>query len=335
MFINYQGLNTSLNKKLYPLYIIIGQDAFIQNDIYTKIKSAWHKQGSIETEVLEVDNNWHNAFDLANSYGLFSELTLLDIRFNKKSVNKDFKEAVSNYLDNYNPKSLVIIKAPQLTNKQLQFLDKNPNAQIVLAKQLSLFELESWIRTELKRLNIQTNKDVASLICQFSQNNMLAAQQTITKLNLINTPDKKFTSDEVLQFINDQSEYPVYDLTSACLQANASQAINILHKFAQNNQTSNIYILWLLSNEVRQILQLKQLLNQSLSIQAACKKLKIWPQKVKMYEKAVQRFSLEQLTSLLSLSAKLDTLIKSTSDTNIWDKIEQLTLLICLGWKTK
>ena len=335
MFSNYQGLNSSLNKKIYPLYIVIGQDAFIQNDIYSKIKSHWQKQGSIETEVLEVDNNWRNAFDLANNYGLFSELTLLDIRFNKKTANKDFKEAVNNYLDNFNPKSLVIIKAPQLTNKQLQFLDKNTNAQVILAKPLLAYELESWIRTEFKRLNIQTNNDVAGLIYQFSQNNMLAAQQTITKLSLINTPDKIFTSDEVLQFINDQSEYPVYDLTSACLQANAQQAVNILRKFAQSNQTSNIYILWLLSNEIRQVIQLKQMLNQSISMQAACKKLKIWPQKIKMYEKAMRRFDLEQLTALLTLSAKLDALIKSTSDANIWDKIEQLTLLICLGWDKK
>lgn len=335
MFINYQGLSTSLNKKIYPLYIIIGQDAFIQNDIYSKIKSTWHKQGSIETEIIEVENNWNNAFDLANNYGLFSELTLLDIRFNKKTVTKDSKEAINNYLDKFNPKSLVIIKAPQLTNKQLQFLDKNPNVEVVSAKQLSAYELETWIRSELKRLNIQTSKEVASLIYQFSQNNMLAAQQTITKLSLINTRDKVFTSEEVLQFINDQSEYPVYDLTNACLLANAPQAINILRKLAQNNQTSNVYILWLLSNEVRQILQIKQMLTQSISIQAACKKLKIWPQKVKMYEKATQRFSLEQLTNLLTLSAKLDSLIKSTSDANIWDKIEQLTLLICLGWKIR
>lgn len=335
MFINYQGLELNLNKNLYPLYVIIGQDGFIQNDIYSKIKYAWQKQGNIETEVLEIDNAWQNAFDLANSYGLFSDLTLLDLRYNKKTLTKDFKESVNNYLNNFNSKSLVIIKAPQLSNKQLQFLEKNPNAQVVSAKSLSAYELEGWIRTELKRLTIQADKNVASLIYQFSQNNMLAAQQTITKLSLINTPGKIFNSAEVLQFINDQSEYPVYDLTNACLHANAPQAINILRKFAQNNQTSNVFILWLLSNEVRQILQLKQMLNQSISMQAACKRLKIWPQKIKTYEKAVQRFSLEQLTTLLTLSAKLDVLIKSTSDTNIWNKIEQLTLLICLGWKTK
>ena len=125
MFINYQGLELNLNKNLYPLYVIIGQDGFIQNDIYSKIKYAWQKQGNIETEVLEIDNAWQNAFDLANSYGLFSDLTLLDLRYNKKTLTKDFKESVNNYLNNFNSKSLVIIKAPQLSNKQLQFLEKN------------------------------------------------------------------------------------------------------------------------------------------------------------------------------------------------------------------
>lgn len=333
MLVNYQGLNTQIKKKLYPVYIIIGQDPYLQNDCFQKIKSSWQAQGAVETEVIEVDNNWGNAFDLANNYGLFSELTCLDIRFNKKSFNKNFKEVISNYLNHYNPKSLIIIKAPNITSKQLQPIADNPNLQIVNAKQLNAIELQKWIRQELTNANIQTESDVADIIYQFSQNNMLAARQTIAKLNLINSENKVFTSTEILKFINNQSEYPVYELTSACLLANSSQAISILRKFSTNNQTNNIYILWLLSHEVRQLMRLKNMLGQATSLQIACKKLKIWPQKIKMYEAACNRFNYEQLSGLIKYCAQLDVMMKTSSDKNIWDKLEQLTLLICLGWK--
>lgn len=334
MLVSYQELATNIKKKIYPLYIIIGQDPYLQNASYQKIKSAFQNQGTVTTEVLEIDNNCDNAFDIANNYGLFSELTCLDVRFNQKSLNKNFKDSVSKYLKNFNPKSLVIIKAPLITNKQLLQLVNKHNLQIVNAKQLTATEIKRWIHQELQRLNIRTEQDVAQIIYQFSQNNMLAAQQTINRLSLINSSDKTFTSAEVMQFINDQSEYPVYELISACLLANSSQAISILRKFSVNNQTNNIYILWLLSNEIRQIIQLKQMLNQAISIQDACKKLKIWPQKIKMYQQACNRFNNKQLSELLQYCAQLDIMMKSSTNSskNIWNRLEQLTLLICLGW---
>ena len=334
MLVNYQELATNIKKKLYPLYIIIGQDPYLQDASYQKIKSTFNNQGTVETEILEVNNDWDNAFDIANNYGLFSELTCLDIRFNQKALNKNFKESIDKYLKNFNPKSLVIIKAPLITSKQLLQLTNNHNLQIINAKQLSAIEMERWIHQELQKLNIKTDKDVAQIIYQFSQNNMLAAQQTITRLNLINKPGKIFTGAEIMQFINDQSEYPVYELINACLLANSSQAVSILRKFSVNNQANNIYILWLLSNEIRQLMQLKQMLSQAISIQIACKKLKIWPQKIKMYERACARFNVKQLSQLLQHCAQLDIIMKSNSNQNIWDKLEQLALLICLGWKT-
>jgi DNA polymerase-3 subunit delta len=354
MLVKYHDLNASINKNILPLYIVIGQDPYLQNDISLKIKQAWIKKGASEHATIDVDDEWQNAFATANHYSLFNELLLLDIRYQKKTINANFKESLLKYLNNYNVKTLIIIKAPNLTYKQLDFLAPKTSVKICSAQQLSNIELEIWIKKELQNLNMQFENDIPKIIAQHSQNNMLAAHQTIIKLNLtyqknperaensspeaLLTSKSKYlkcqhtlTSNILLNFICNQSEYPAYELTTACLQANFTQAIYILQKFANNNQNTTVYILWLLNHEIEILIHLKQSeINGTLS-QNTYKILKIWPQKIKIYEKALQRFSIEKLEAILQQCAHLDYKLKSSTDANVWDKLEQLIMLICLG----
>lgn len=332
MLVKYQDITTKINTNICPLYIIIGQDTYLQNDIGHKIKQVWKKTDEVDEEILDIDDEWQNAFMQANSYSLFSERLLIDIRYAKKTINSNFKESILKYANNYNPKTLVIIKAPNLTYKQLDFLVSNKNILICSAQQLSLHELEMWIKKELQNFNIIAENNIHKLIAQYTQNNMLAAHQTIVKLSL--TFKDVLTEDNLLKFINDQSEYPIYELTAACLQANSSHAINILRKFANNNQNTSVYILWLLSHEVQTLLQLKQMEINTESMPAAYKKLKIWPQKIKMYEVALKRFTLTELEEALKKCALLDFKLKSSTDINVWDKLEQLILILSLGRQT-
>lgn len=333
MLVKYRDLYHDINKKICPLYVIFGQDIYLQNDITQQIKQAWIKKGATDFETIDVDGDeWQNVFARANHYSLFNDLLFLDIRYSKKTINSNFKESILKYLSNYNLKTIIIIKAPNLTYKQLDFLASNTNLKICSAQQLSKNELEIWIKRELENLNMKFDNDIPKLITQNSQNNMLAAHQTIVKLNL--TYKDKITSDNLLQLIYNQSEYPAYELTTACLQANFTQAINILQKFANNNQNTSVYILWLLSHEIQNLLYLKQKEINAEPMQNAYKKLNIWAQKIKIYETALQRFSLEKLEILLKKCAILDSKLKSSTDINIWDKLEQLIMLLCLGWST-
>lgn len=332
MLVKYQDLTTNLNKKIYPLYVILGQDQYLQNAINQKIKKIWCKETSSDAEIIDIDDDWQNAFTMANSYSLFSELLFLEIRFSKKTITNNFKQSITQYLGKHNPKSLVVVKAFNLNYKQLDFLVTNKNLQIFSAQPLNMHELEVWIKQELHNANLKFENNVPKFIAESSQNNMLAAHQTLIKLKLTNDTNKQITCDFLLEFMNNQAEYPVYDLTTACLQANFVHARNIFRKLATNNQNTSVYILWLLSHEIQNLIYLKQTIINSQSLQNAFKKLKIWPQKTKIYEKALQRFSLDELENLLKYCAFLDFQLKSAADFNTWNKLEQIIKLTCLGW---
>ncbi|MDF1757890.1 MAG: DNA polymerase III subunit delta [Legionellaceae bacterium] len=333
MIIKSQALEANVAKKIYPLYLLTGQDQYLLNSSAQIIKSKWAKCYEYDEDIIEFTNNdWEIVFDKANNYSLFSEAMLLDIRFNKKSMDAAGKKAILKYLNNYNDKCLIIIRAPNIPTKQLQWLTKDKNCLITQAMPYTPIELENWIKSELQKQEIRHDKDVPKLIFQYSQNNMLAASQVIQKLSLINDPEKVFSSSEVLQYISDQSEYPIYDLANACLAAKSDKCISILNKISQN-KGEPVYILWILTQEIRLLLQISNLISQRMSMSSACSQLNIWSQRMSLYDMTLKRLSKIHLEELLQYCATLDETIKSNRSNCIWDKLQQLALLICFGWK--
>ena len=184
-----QGMvQSSLSKAHFPVYVITGEDPFLQDKIRYTIKQSWLKQGICETSVLTVSNkDWDKAFENANNYSLFSELMLLDIRYNQKSIDAASKATILNYLNNYNPKTIIIISAPHLPSKQLTWLLEHQNAGLINVTTYNKNEFLQWIKSKMAENNILFDGDIPELIYQHSQNNLLSASQVIDKLSLIYT----------------------------------------------------------------------------------------------------------------------------------------------------
>ncbi|MDP3704542.1 MAG: DNA polymerase III subunit delta [Legionellaceae bacterium] len=330
MMIKNTSLAHSLQNTIAPLYCLTGQDHFLINEATQLIKKAWRSKGECDEKIVYINStaDWALCVQEANSYSLFAPYVLLDIRYEKKTIDASGKACIQAYLDNINPKSLVLIQATQVPTKQLQWLSNHKNAMLVQAIPLTASGLQSWIAQELQRRTMNYESSVPALIHQYSQNNMLACAQVIEKLSLINTTGLTFSIELVKEHLTDQCEYPLYDLADACLAANADKVIHLLRQVSQNRGEPT-FILWLLSQEIRQLIQLSQHMNQSVPWNTACNQLKIWPQRVRLYEMAIKRFTLTQLYPLLQRCQQLDVQIKSTQSTYIWNELEHLALSIC------
>jgi DNA polymerase-3 subunit delta len=333
MIIKQGMIENSLAKSHFPVYIITGEDPFLQTQVRYTIKQSWLMKGICDTSVLTVSNkDWDKAFENANNYSLFSELMLLDIRCNQKSIDTASKTTILNYLNNYNDKTLIIISAPYVPSKQLKWLLDHKNAVLINVTTYNKSEFLHWIKTQFESKNILFEVTIPELIYQYSQNNLLSASQLIEKLSLIYTNKETISEAQVIEYLTNDCEYPVYDLADACLSGNPQKSIDVIRKISQN-RAEPLYILWVLSQEIRLLIQLKKLVHNKVSFSKACAELKIWSNRVGFYEKAFIRLTLEQLYTIITLCGHIDETIKTISHANIWGKIEQLALIICFGWE--
>lgn len=330
MQINDQALAQHLQKNIKGIYALTGTDIYLLNEAALKIKTAWRQRADTDEQVIDIlhSSDWQKLLDEAYSYSLFSEQILLDIRFDKKTIDAKGKDVLQSYLKDFNPRCLIILRLDSIPVKQLQWLYSHEQVVLVPVTPLTDGALQRWITTQLNGLRY--DPDIPVLIQQYTQNNMLACAQVITKLTLIYDDQTQISAEDLSPQLTDECHYELYELADACLTANADKAIHLL-RLARAKRIEPTLILWLFTQEIRQLIQLTYLLKQAISFTTACSQLKIWPKRAKSYETSLRRLPFTKLQELLKHSKMLDDQIKTNQHYPIWDGFEKLALAICLG----
>jgi len=336
MLIKQQALLTHLQQhKLAALYILFGQDHFLLNTAAESIYSAWqtaNNNGSEKTILyLDSPTDWALLEEEATSYSLFAHYVFIDIRYEKKTIDTNGKAFFSNYLQNINPSCLLLLRAPNLTQKQLQGLITHQQVHLIQANALNNLGMQKWIIEQLKKNALHFEQPVPALIHQYTQGNLLACAQVIEKIKLVAEENVLLTTEFVREQLVDQCNYQLFELADVCLSQNPDKVIQLL-RHAYHSKIEPSLILWLLAQEIRLLIRLIELIKQSsLNFNSACSQLKIWPHRIKLYESALKKMQLSILIKLLQFCNLIDERIKSNQSNQIWQALEQLALSFCLA----
>ena len=335
MLIKQQALASHLSQKLAAGYILFGQEYFLLSEAAKSLKNAWktlHDE-EVEESILSINSpvDWGLVNDLVNSNSLFSRATLVDLRYEKKTLEAAAKDFFKLYLQKINPSCLLIMQAPNLPLKQLQGLSNHNCLHLVQASSLDNSAMKAWISKKLQTLNLKYEQEVPGLIQQYTEGNMLACAQVIEKLELIAETGSVLTTSIVREQLVDQCDYQPFELSDACLSHNAAKAVQLL-RHACNSKVEPTLILWLLAQDLRLLVRLNELtMQQALPFNVACNQLKIWPQRAKLYQFILKKIQLNTLLQLLKFCKILDERIKTSQSKQIWQGFEQIALSLCLG----
>jgi DNA polymerase-3 subunit delta len=330
MLIKYQGLPGLLQKSTRALYVLLGNDPYLLNDAAVQIKQSFLKRPDVSQAVIDIQSpaDWSLLVAEANSYSLFSEYVFLDARYDKKTIDATGKGLLTEYLAAINDRCLILLRAPMLSAKAIQWLVDSPHTVVVQVYPFAADALKQWVDKQLRSKSLRSELGVTNLIHQYTQGNMLATAQLIEKLSLCSKPDEMITIAMIREQLSDQSHFEVYALAEACLNANAGQCLRLLQQFRAERIEPTL-ILWILTQEVRLLIQLHYLLKQHTSMDAACSQLKIWSSRIQFYAKATARLSLKPLLTLLGECKQLDEMIKTTQSMQIWDRFDLIALSLC------
>lgn len=332
MQIKQQALTQHIQKKIAPIYVLTGQDNYLIEDSLNCIKSAIKKAHDCDEKMISIQSpdDWNIITDEANSYSLFSDSTLINIVYDKKSIDVNGKKILNEYLKSINPRCFIIIRAPNVPAKQLLWLANHDQVVVVVSYPLAPDAMKSWIVNQFKNNSLQIQPQIPELIYQYTQGNMLACAQVIEKIALTNGPNSPIGKEQALEHLSDQCEHSLFELVEACLLGHADKAVQILRQ-AANNKSESILVLWMLTQEVRTLIQLAFANERKNDFKTTCSQLKIWPQRTNLYQLAVKRFDAEFLRQLIQYCQHIDEQIKSSLNSQVWNSLEKLSLSLCLG----
>ena len=333
MQIKQTALNDQIKKKIAPVYVLIGQDNYLIEEAFNTLKSAITQAYDCEEKRLSIESaqDWKSATEEANSYSLFSETIFINGLFEKKTIDAASKKILGQYLDAINSRCFMVIRAPQVPAKQIIWLTNHEQVVVVVAYPLNALAMKQWIGAQLKKHTLQCKPSIPDLIYQYTQGNMLASAQVIEKIALTHAPGSHISEQQALEHVSNQCEHSLYELVDACLLGQTDKALQVIRQ-AANNKTESILVLWMLTQEIRVLVQLKALLQKNISIQTAAAQLKIWSSRISLYQARMKQLDSKVLQLLLRYAFLIDGRIKSNAtNAYVWQSLECLCLSLCLG----
>ena len=325
MQIAFQALSAQLKKQLSPLYILVGQDQYLANEALSQIKQAWQVGNDCDEQSITILRNedWQEFKQSYQHYNLFSNKQFISLRYDKKSLDNTAKQAIEQYIKNPLEHCITVLCLNQIAPKQIATLSQHAHVVVIQVAPFNATQVLQWIKSKLDQLNFKYNSEVPALIQRQTQGNMLACAQAIEKIALSYENKEILTTEKVSSQLIDQAEFQLYEWIDHCLNGNLEQALYLLDRLLYH-RADPILMLWLIGQEIRQLIQLHHLLNQPMPFNQACIKQGIWSTKIPLYRLAVQRLPLNDLYRLLQQARQIDEWLKSGHN-SIEREIKQLT----------
>ena len=330
MRIKPESLANQLSRGLQPCYLISGNEALLANEAADLIRLQARNQGFAERQVFHSDSiNWDDFLSETQSMSLFADKRIMELRLPNSKPGTEGSKALVQFVETVAEDILLLVIAGKLDRSQQRskwvtaIEGKGGHVQVWPVEQKYM---PGWLTQRLKAKGIQADPEAVDILAGRVEGNLLAAQQEVEKLALLASGplDAKTMADLVVN----SARYDVFTLVDRCLMGNTEEALTNLQGL-QEEGTEATFILWALTKEVRQLVQIKDACAQGQSLETAIRSAGVWQKRQPLVHKAARRTEPERASKLLKLCKLCDQAIKSNDYGDPWLKMRSLVTGLC------
>jgi DNA polymerase-3 subunit delta len=164
------------------------------------------------------------------------------------------------------------------------------------------------------------------LLAERGEGNLLALAQDIEKLALLYPPGN-IEVDDIASVISDSARFDVFILIDAAVAGDGLRVMRIMNGLKQEG-TEPILVLWGIVREVRMLALVAHAIALKENKDEVLRRNGVWPRRIPLVTKALQRHDTEYWQSLLKSAYEVDKIIKGAAVGNVWDELESLVLKV-------
>jgi DNA polymerase III subunit delta len=311
--------------QIKPIYLISGDTSLLVQDERDKIRQTISKSGFSQREIITVDPgyDWQQLNQRLMSRSLFSEKTVIDVRLPKwqESASKLSMEYLKAPADDL----VLLFSTAKLTSAQQKtkwYKAIKSAGTVITTWPINLQNLPQWIEKRLTTYQLQANPESIQLLAEWTEGNLLATQQAIEKLKLL-YPGEVIDREKMLNTLNDNAHFTVFDLSNATLLGDKQRSLRILSHLRWEGIEPTL-ILWSLSREIRHLIKLLYQKERGTPVNQLIQTE--WQSRKALVKSALQRKSYNSLLGCLQMASKIDGMIKGLHTGNYWNALKSLTL---------
>ena len=171
------------------------------------------------------------------------------------------------------------------------------------------WKLATWIRQRVRDKGGDFSGEAIALLDALVGLDLRLLDQEIDKL-LLYADGRQVTGDDVRTLVSRAREASIFDLVDCVGNREADRALRLLHRMLEE-EAEPLYLLAMLSRQVRILIQAKELQPQRLTRDQVASRLKLHPFVAKKGMEQAQNFDPDQLLEAHQLLVKTDWRIKT------------------------
>lgn len=327
MRIKPENLSNELSRGLQPCYLISGDEALLINESADLIRQQARHQDFAERQIFHADSiKWDDFLSESQAMSLFADKRVMELRIPNSKPGTEGSKAIVQFAETVPEDILLLVITGKLDRSQQRskwvtaLEDKGGHIQVWPVDQKYM---PGWLTQRLKAKGIEADRDAVNILAERVEGNLLAAQQEVEKLALLTSGpvDAKTMADLVVN----SARYDVFTLVDRCLAGNTAEAITNLQGLKEEGTEATL-VLWALTKEARQLVQIKEACSQGQSLDTAIRSSGVWQKRQPLVHKAARRTETRQAADLLKLCRLCDQAIKSNRHGDPWLKMKSLVM---------
>lgn len=310
---------------LAPVWLISGDELSIVDEALISLRACARDKGISERKVFHVVGRfkWKDWLTDAMSTSLFSEDRLLELHFQKSTLDKAGIEAIMSCLASADESLLLVLVMPKLdarTSSSKWYRALTDSGVHVPVWPVTLREMPAWLEKRVQQAGLKLTPEAMRLLLDSVAGNLLAAKQEIAKLALFDTQET-WDVEAVAGIIGDSARYSVFDLLDATLAGNLPMATKMLRSLQLEGEPP-LRILSLLGREWVALKNMCEAVERGRSPSQAMREQRVYKQRLAATERALRRLDARRCEALLARLAWIDQSAKGLTLTDVWDALQ-------------
>ncbi len=337
MSIRPENLPRALAKGLRPLYLLAGAEPLLIQESRDHILMAARKQGFLERQIFQVDKifDWQALQMAGMEQSLFASRKVIDLRIPTGKPGLEGSKYFVEYCKQPDPDVLLIISCgawDTATRKTKWASELARVGELVEIWPIKASELPGWIAQRLQAAGLQADAEAVRLLADFVEGNLLAAQQEIDKISLLNS-GSPITADSIRHAVSSNARFDAFRLAECLMQGKAADCLRV----AAGLQRTGVAIQAVSGALIYQLSQMEGVrasIAAGASEDSAFGRHRVFQMNQPLMRQALRRIPARTLSTAFSMLAKIDQQSKGQQSGDPWQTLNQMLLSLALAGPT-
>ena len=329
MKISANQLEPHLRKPLLPCYLVTGDEPLLVQEALDAIRQAARGQGfgARELYVANTGFDWNELSAAGGNLSLFADKRIVELRLPTGKPGIKGSAAIVDMVSQTAPDLLFVVSGPKLDrnaakSKWVKALEQAGG--FIPLWPVGPKELPAWISARMRAAGLRPDRDAVRLIADRVEGNLLAAQQEIEKLRLLNG-EGEVSAAAVDAAVADSSRFDVYKLVDAAVGGNAVRAMRILGG-VRSEGVEPVIVMWALTREIRSLAMISGGVQSGMDLASAMRSARVWQNRQALVRACVGRHKAGSFHQLLKACRQADAAAKGQIQADPWQLAAHIVL---------